>query len=42
LEEADKEFRQKPGLIFQVSKNQEIPKVDRNRFDYIKKTLAKK
>jgi hypothetical protein len=41
LEEADKEFRQKPGLIFQASKNQEIPKVDRNRFEYITKNFSK-
>jgi hypothetical protein len=40
LREADEEFRQKPGLILQVPNKKEIPRVDRNRFEYITKNFS--
>jgi hypothetical protein len=41
LEEANQEFRRKPQLINHLSNNMEIPKVDRNRFEYITKNFSK-
>jgi hypothetical protein len=39
--EADKEFRQKPELNFQLSKIVEFPEEDRNHFEYITKNFSK-